>query len=105
MELRRLPGHQDHGGPRHQEVRSEDVSDKNIWKFTSVVRCGVAVAPVTDWRHYDTDYTERYMGPPGDNWRGYTGASVTTNIGHVRDNTLMVILRPHWSTAGRNTEL
>ena len=55
-----------------------------------MVRCGVAVAPVTDWRHYDTAYTERYMGPPADNWRGYTGASVTTNIGHVRDNTLMV---------------
>ena len=55
-----------------------------------MVRCGVAVAPVTDWRHYDTAYTERYMGPPADNWRGYTGASVTSNIGHVRDNTLMV---------------
>ena len=55
-----------------------------------MVRCGVAVAPVTDWRHYDTAYTERYMGPPADNWRGYTGASVTSNIGHMRDNTLMV---------------
>ena len=50
----------------------------------------MAVAPVTDWRHYDTAYTERYMGPPADNWRGYTGASVTSNIGHMRDNTLMV---------------
>ena len=26
--------------------------------------CGVAVAPVTDWRYYDSAYTERYMRTP-----------------------------------------
>jgi len=30
-------------------------------------RAGVAVAPVTDWRDYDSTYTERYMGLPKDN--------------------------------------
>jgi dipeptidyl-peptidase-4 len=29
-------------------------------------RAGVAVAPVTDWRNYDSIYTERYMSEPGD---------------------------------------
>jgi len=33
---------------------------------------GVAVAPVTDWRLYDTFYTERYLGRPQDNDAGYT---------------------------------
>jgi dipeptidyl-peptidase-4 len=33
---------------------------------------GVAVAPVTDWRLYDTFYTERYLGRPQDNEAGYT---------------------------------
>jgi len=36
-----------------------------------VFRCGVAVAPVTDWRFYDTVYTERYMRTPQENPTGY----------------------------------
>jgi dipeptidyl-peptidase-4 len=36
-----------------------------------VFRCGVAVAPVTDWRFYDTVYTERYMRTPKENSEGY----------------------------------
>ncbi len=36
---------------------------------------GVAVAPVTDWRLYDTFYTERYLGRPQDNDSGYTRSS------------------------------
>jgi len=37
---------------------------------------GVAGAPVTDWRHYDTIYTERYMRTPVNNPRGYETSSV-----------------------------
>lgn len=33
--------------------------------------CGVAVAPPTDWRFYDTIYTERYMRTPQENAEGY----------------------------------
>ncbi len=36
-----------------------------------VFRCGVAVAPVTDWRFYDSAYTERYMRTPKENPTGY----------------------------------
>ena len=36
-----------------------------------VFKCGVAVAPPTDWRYYDTVYTERYMRTPGENGDGY----------------------------------
>lgn len=36
----------------------------------------VAVAPVTDWRFYDSIYTERYMLTPQQNERGYNDASV-----------------------------
>lgn len=36
-----------------------------------VFNCGVAVAPVTDWRFYDSVYTERYMRTPKENASGY----------------------------------
>ena len=36
-----------------------------------VFTCGVAVAPVTDWRFYDTIYTERFMRTPQENPQGY----------------------------------
>ena len=36
-----------------------------------VFRCGVAIAPPTNWRFYDTVYTERYMRTPQENPSGY----------------------------------
>ena len=41
---------------------------------------GAAVAPVCDWRLYDTHYTERYMGMPTDNPKGYRHANVLTHL-------------------------
>ncbi|MDG3003681.1 DPP IV N-terminal domain-containing protein [Paludisphaera mucosa] len=38
--------------------------------------CGIAGAPVTDWRDYDSIYTERLMGLPQDNPEGYKTSSV-----------------------------
>lgn len=37
----------------------------------AVFCCGVAVAPPTNWRYYDTIYTERYMRTPKENPSGY----------------------------------
>ena len=36
-----------------------------------VFRAGVAVAPPTSWKYYDTIYTERYMRTPKENPSGY----------------------------------
>lgn len=44
-------------------------------KASDQVAGGVAVAPVTNWRLYDTFYTERYLGRPQDNDAGYTRSS------------------------------
>jgi len=46
-------------------------------------KAGVAMAPVTDWRFYDSIYTERYMLTPQQNQQGYDSASAlekTTNV-------------------------
>jgi len=47
-----------------------------VHKAADVFDMAVAVAPVTDWRFYDTAYTERYMQRPEDNPDGYQEASV-----------------------------
>ena len=39
-------------------------------------KAGVSVAPVTDWHNYDTIYTERYMGLPKDNAKGYDESTI-----------------------------
>jgi dipeptidyl-peptidase-4 len=51
---------------------------------------GVAVAPVTDWRLYDTHYTERHMGDPEENASGYTQSSVLTHAENLRGKLLLV---------------
>ena len=38
-------------------------------------KTGIAVAPVTDWRYYDTIYTERFMRTPQENAAGYNATS------------------------------
>ncbi|KAJ5162294.1 hypothetical protein N7492_007686 [Penicillium capsulatum] len=40
-------------------------------------RYGMAVAPVTDWRYYDSIYTERYMHTPDHNPSGYDNATIS----------------------------
>jgi dipeptidyl-peptidase-4 len=51
---------------------------------------GVAGAPVTDWRLYDTHYTERYLGMPDENTDGYRRSNVLTYTGALRDRLLVM---------------
>lgn len=53
-------------------------SAMGVMREPGVFKCGVAGAPVADWRDYDTHYTERYMGMPDENKAGYDAASVLT---------------------------
>ncbi|KOB72660.1 putative dipeptidyl-peptidase, partial [Operophtera brumata] len=48
-----------------------------------VFRCAAAVAPVVDWRFYDTIYTERYMDVPANNALGYAQSSLLTDDVHA----------------------
>lgn len=40
-----------------------------------IFKCGAAGAPVTDWKFYDSIYTERYMRTPSENPEGYEDSS------------------------------
>ncbi len=56
----------------------------------SLFRAGIAGAPVTDWRNYDTIYTERYMGLPSENSAGYARSSVVGRAGDLVSRLLIV---------------
>jgi dipeptidyl-peptidase-4 len=49
-----------------------------LLRAPDVFAAAVAVAPVTDWRDYDTAYTERYLGLPAENAQAYDRASPLT---------------------------
>jgi dipeptidyl-peptidase-4 len=53
-------------------------------------RAGVAVAPVTDWRDYDSIYTERYMSLPSEFASGYRDFSVVNSAANLKGRLLLV---------------
>ncbi len=55
-----------------------------------VYRMGIAVAPVTHWKYYDTIYTERYNGLPQDNAAGYDKGSPLTYAKNLKGRLLIV---------------
>jgi len=50
---------------------------------------GIAGAPVTDWRDYDTIYTERYMSTPQDNPDGYVRTSAVEGAKNLNGRLLI----------------
>lgn len=49
-----------------------------LWSMSTgedIFKAGIAVAPVTDWRLYNTAYTERFMRRPQENFEGYDKTS------------------------------
>ncbi len=53
-------------------------------------KMGISGAPVTDWRNYDTIYTERLMGLPQDNSEGYEKTSVVREAGNLHGKMLLI---------------
>lgn len=59
-------------------------TDENIFK------AGIAVAPVTDWRLYNTAYTERFMRQPKENNGGYDAGSPIKHADKLSGNVLII---------------
>jgi len=53
-------------------------------------KAGIAVAPVTDWHLYDSIYTERYLGQPSDNPKGYADSSMVKAAENLHGSLLLV---------------
>lgn len=53
-------------------------------------KAGVSMAPVTDWRFYDSIYTERYMLTPQQNETGYKASSALENTSKLKGRLLIM---------------
>ncbi len=61
-----------------------------VMRRPDVFHAAVAGAPVTDWRLYDTHYTERYLGDPNDDPAAYERTSLLVDA-HLLTRPLMLI--------------
>jgi len=59
-------------------------------KGGNVFKAGIAVAPVTSWRFYDSIYTERFMRTPQENPEGYDDNSPLSHAGDIKGRLLIV---------------
>ncbi len=57
----------------------------------STFAAGLSVAPVTDWRLYDTIYTERYMSTPQANEGGYVKGAPQTYAGRLKEQQDLIL--------------
>ncbi len=62
----------------------------SMFKEPDVFKAGVSVAPVTDWRLYDTAYTERYLGHPDAEGNVYENSSVFKYADNYKGNMLVI---------------
>jgi len=76
-----------YGGFVTAAVLAADADQSNVFK------CGISVAPVTNWIYYDTIYTERYMGlpVPGDNLEGYKASDITAKAEKLKGKKYLMV--------------
>jgi dipeptidyl-peptidase-4 len=68
-----------------------------LLRHPEVFSAASASSAVTDWRHYDTIYTERYMWIPQENARGYDAGSAMAYAGRLQGRLML-----YYGTADNN---
>ena len=61
-----------------------------VLRRSNVFHAAIAGAPVTDWRLYDTHYTERYLGNPSIDDSNYTKTSLMENVSTLESPLLLI---------------
>jgi dipeptidyl-peptidase-4 len=61
-----------------------------LMRYPDVFKVAVAGAPVADWRDYDTHYTERYLGLPGEHGDAYDRASLLRRAKDLGGSLLLI---------------
>ena len=68
-----------------------------LLRYPDVFAAASSSSPVTDWRNYDTIYTERYMWTPQENKAGYDAGSAMTYAKNLKGRLLL-----YYGTADNN---
>jgi dipeptidyl-peptidase-4 len=68
-----------------------------LMRHPDVFHAASASSSVTDWRHYDTIYSERYMWVPSENRVGFDSSSVMTYVPNLRGRLML-----YYGTADNN---
>jgi len=66
------------------------MSSNCLFKGADVFKIAIAVAPVTNWRFYDSIYTERYLQTPQENASGYDDNSPINYVSKLKGNFLLI---------------
>lgn len=66
------------------------MSSLAMTKGADYFELGIAVAPVTNWRYYDTIYTERFMRTPQENPKGYDDNSPINFVNQLNGAYLLI---------------
>ena len=66
------------------------VSANALFKGNDVFKMAIAVAPVTNWRFYDSVYTERFLRTPQENPQGYDENSPINHVDKLKGDFLLV---------------
>jgi dipeptidyl-peptidase-4 len=69
----------------------------SLLRHPDVFAAASASSPVTAWYHYDTVYTERYMGLPDENRAGYEAGSAMTYARNLKGRLML-----YYGTADNN---
>ncbi len=67
------------------------MSTNCLFQGNDIFKMAIAVAPVTNWRYYDTIYTERFMQTPQENPTGYDNNSPTNHVDKFKQGKLLLI--------------
>ena len=67
------------------------MSSNALFKGNDVFKAAIAVAPVTNWRFYDTVYTERFMRTPQENASGYDNNSPINHVDKFKKGKFLLV--------------
>ncbi len=62
----------------------------SLFHAPGLFRAGIAGASLADWRNYDTIYTERYLGLPSENEKGYRESSPIHDVANLAAKLLVI---------------
>ncbi|XP_055386032.1 inactive dipeptidyl peptidase 10 isoform X2 [Condylostylus longicornis] len=57
----------------------------------NVFKCGISISPIADWLFYNSAFTERVLGLPAENYKGYVEADATQRARHIKSHSYFLM--------------